>query len=273
MTARRLPAATAALAAATALAVTGCSSSTSGQGSTAPARSGPSSSAAANPNGMPTDAVGLGRLMQSGVSGVKSAHVELSVTAAGQAITGGGDEQLSAGKLAALDITVDLPGTGSIEVISAGGRTYAKLPPALNKTGKPYVLVTPTSSNPTIRGLASSLQTGLSSASVGDYHTFVQAAESVRLRGSEQVAGVDTTHYSVVVNVDKLPDTVQGKQTLVAAGVTTIPVELWVDRQGRPVQVSENLSVGSQQITSKDVISKYNEPVSISAPPPGQVAS
>lgn len=262
-----------ALLAAGALALAGCASSaTAGHGSTGSAKPG-SSSSGANPNGMPTDAVGLGKLMQSAVTGIRSAHVELSVTAAGQAITGGGDEQLAAGRMVAMDITVDLPGTGSVELIVVGGKTYGKLPPALNKTGKPYVLVSPTSSNPTIRALASSLQTGLSSAAVSDYHAFVEAAQSLRLQGSDQVGGVATTRYSVVVDVDKLPDTLQGKQTLVQAGVATIPLQLWIDRQGRPVQVTENFSVQGQQVSSTVAISRYNAPVSITAPPPGQVGN
>lgn len=263
-----------ALATAALVAAAGCTSSaTSGHGSTAAGGTTAGSSAAPNPNGMPTDAAGLGRLMQSAVSGVKSAHVELHVDAAGQAITGGGDEQLDNGKLVAMDITVDMPSIGSLELIIVGDKTYAKLPPALNNTGKPYVLVTPTSKNPTIRALASSLQTGLSSASVGNYGSFVAAARALRLRGTEQVAGVETSHYSLEVDVAKLPAGVQGKETLQAAGVDTIPTDLWVDRRGRPIQISNHVTVQGQEVTSKTLVSKYDEPVSISAPPPGQVAT
>jgi hypothetical protein len=60
---------------------------------------------------------------------------------------------------------------------------------------------------------------------------------------------------------------------MTASGVTSIPLELYLDSQDRPVQVTENLTVQGQRVTSKNVISKYDEPVSISAPPPGQVGN
>jgi hypothetical protein len=210
--------------------------------------------------------------MRSGVGSVRSAHVQIDVNAVGQSITGGGDEQLHAGKVVAMEMTTNVPSFGSIELIVAGGKTYAKLPASLNKSGKPFVLVSPTSSNLTVRTLASSLQTGLSAASLDSYQAFVDAAGSLRSRGSERIAGVTTTHYAMTVKVADLPDSVQGKQTLQAAGVNTLPVDLWVDHRGRPIQVSENLSVQGEQVTSKAVITNYDEPVSITAPPPGQVA-
>jgi hypothetical protein len=121
--------------------------------------------------------------------------------------------------------------------------------------------------------LASSISSIQNSASVGSTTVFAKAASSVTPNGSDTINGVRADHYSVVVDVKKLPDTYPGKGALVSAGLTTIPVELWVDSKGRPVQVTEKISVSGQEATTKVGISKYNVPVSISAPPASQVST
>ena len=45
-------------------------------------------------SGMPTDAPGLSRLIDSAVAGESSAHLALNVTLLGQQLTGGGDQKL-----------------------------------------------------------------------------------------------------------------------------------------------------------------------------------
>jgi hypothetical protein len=58
-----------------------------------------------------------------------------------------------------------------------------------------------------------------------------------------------------------------------AAGITAIPVELYVDSAGRPVQITENLTVAGKKTTTSATISRYNQPVTISAPPASQVST
>jgi hypothetical protein len=268
-----------------AIVLAACTSSTSGTGSTgsnSPAGSTSSSSGASAagastgsvPAGRPTDAAGLGGLMQSAIAGVTSAHISLDVDAAGQKVTGQGDEKLSAGKLVAMDITEQLPGgTGSLRLIIVGGKTYAKLPPSLNKSTKPYVLVTAQSSNATVRQLASSLDSALSSASIGNVGAFITAAKTVKLVGEQTIIGVKTTHYSIVVDVAKLPADLPGKDALVSSGLKSLPLELYIDEQGRPIQVTEDFQVQGQSVSTHVTVSKYNQPVTVTAPPASQVST
>lgn len=251
-----------ALLAASALAA--CSSSTSGNGKTA----GPAAA-----SGTPTDAAGLGALLTSGVKSIRTAHIQLDIGLSGQSITGQGDEKLDAGKLVAFQVSEDIPGAGQIQIVIAGGKTYAKLPSSLNKSGKPWVLVSAGSSDPVIQQLATTIDSARSSASLGTVSEFVGAADSVKLKGPQTINGVPTTHYSVVVNSAKLPANFPGKDALTAAGLKTIPVELNVDSQGRPIQVTENIKVSGQAVSTKIVVSKFNQPVSISAPPADQVST
>ena len=253
MTARQ----TIALLALSGVLATGCTSSKSGGGA---------------PSGMPTTTDGLATLMQSGIAKATSAAFNLDVTIAGQALTGSGVEKLSNGQLTALDVSERLP-QGVVRVIMVDGKTYAKLPHSLNPSGKPYLPVTTDSSNVVIRTLADSLDSAVASASLGDIGVFAKAAKSIKVTGGATVQGVATTHYSMVVDLAKLPDSFPGKQPLISGGVQTIPLELDVDRQGRPIQVTEDFQAQGQKVHTKVVVTNYDKPVSITAPPANQIGS
>jgi hypothetical protein len=226
------------------------------------------------PSGAPTDAAGLSSFVQKAVAGITYAHINLDINFAGQSITGSGDEKISGKNLVGLDLTEKLPGgAGSIRIIVADGKTYAKLPPAMNTSGKPYLLVTKDSSNPIISQLAPSLDSALSSASLGSVSAFITAAKSLKIKGSESIDGVTTTHYSIVVQISKLPSTMPGRDALVASGLSTLPLELYIDHEGRPVQVTEDFKVQGQSVSTKVNVTEYNKPVSIKAPPANQVGS
>jgi hypothetical protein len=225
------------------------------------------------PSNAPTDAAGLSALVKSAVTDITSAHVEVGINLAAQELSGSGDEQLSAGKLVALDLTEQLSGVGDIRVIVADGKTYAKLPSSMNPSGKPYLLVSTNSSNPTIRQLAPYLDSVLSAVSPASFSVLAGAAKSVELKGSEPVDGVSTTHYSIQVEIAKLPATYPGKAELASGGVAVLPLELYLDSQGRPVKAIPHVTVQGQDVPISAQYSDYNKPVSIQAPPADQIGS
>jgi hypothetical protein len=250
----------AALLALPAVIVTACTSSGGGGGNNIP-------------SGMPTDPTALGSLLQSGLATMTSAHFDLGIKIAGQQLTGGGDEKVANGKLVALDLTETLPGLGPVRVILVNGTSYAKLPSALNSTGKPYLVVSPSSSNQYVRQLASSLDSALSAVALGGITDITSAAKSFDAKGTETIDGVQTTHYSIVVDVAKLPNDFQGKSAIQAAGLKTVPLELYVDRAGRPVRLIETLSAQGQTAVTTTTVTDYNKPVTITAPPSSQVGN
>lgn len=225
------------------------------------------------PSGMPTDAPALGTLLQSGLSTMTSAHFDLGIDIAGQQLTGGGDEKVTNGKLVALDLTETLPGLGPVRVILVNGTAYAKLPAALNSTGKPYLVVSESSSNQYVRQLASSLDSALSAVALSGITDITAAAKTFNVKGTETIAGVQTTHYSIVVDVAKLPNDFQGKSAIEASGLKTVPLELYVDSTGRPVRLIETLSAQGQTAVTTTTVTDYNKPVTITAPPSGQVGN
>ena len=266
-----------------AAALAGCTSTTNGHSSAAGATTAgttgappaSSSSGALSPSSATgsNSAAGLAAQLQAGVNSLNSARITVDLTAAGQVIHGAGVEKVTQGRVDALDLTEQVPGVGQLRILIVDGRTYAQLPGSLNPTGKPWVVVSPDSSIPTVRTLASSISSAQQSASLSTFTTLTNAATSIDVRGLDTVDGVATTHYSIVVDITKLPTGVLSQQQLASTGLRTVPVELWIDALGRPVKVSEAVTV--QNVTTSSVfhVGEFNRPVSIAAPPAGEIAT
>jgi hypothetical protein len=251
-----------------AIAVAGCSTSGAGH----PSGNGATSTASASPALPPaTDSAGLAELLRRGISAMSSVHLVLNVTTPSQAINSEGDAKLAGGTLQALDITEQQGSGDKRRLLIVGQETYAQLGGTANPAGKPWLLITPNSTNPTARNLATSLEAVRRSASLEHFTAFASAARSVTLVGKESLNGSPVDHYSIEVDVAKLPNDTPGRQPLLAAGITTLPFELYVDGQGRPVKATQDLTVQGQHTTTLIAFSKFNEPVSITAPPPDQV--
>lgn len=52
-----------------------------------------------------------------------------------------------------------------------------------------------------------------------------------------------------------------------------MPVDLWVDGQGRVVTTTTTQTVADQQITATNHVTGFNQPVTITAPDPADVAA
>ena len=210
--------------------------------------------------------------MSAALQSVSSVHVQIVTSLSGQPLTVGGDETLGDGKLTGYKFSETLPGsTTPLVLVFTGGKTYVQPPANLNDTGKPWILVSATSSNSFARTLATTLGQLQSSASIDSFGVLSQASSGLRTIGDETVGGVESTHYAFVVDVAKLPGSFSGKSALQQAGISSIPVDLWLDAQNRPVQAVQRISVSGQQTTTTIAISAYNKPVTITAPPADQV--
>ena len=249
-----------------ALAVAGCST---GSASHAPGNNSSASQAAP----APTDAAGLTDLLHRGIATVNTVHLVLNVTAPNQTINSEGDAKLAGGTLQALDITEQLGSVGKRRLVIVDNATYAQVPGAVNAAGKPWVSVNRDSTNPTVRNLAASLEAVRRSASLDHFSSFAAAAQTVQLVGKETIDGAPVNHYTVNVDVAKLPESTPGRQALLGAGITMLPIGLYVDDQGRPVKATQDLTVQGQHTSTVITLSKFNAPVSISAPPADQVST
>jgi len=155
-----------------------------------------------------------------------------------------------------------------------GTQIYAKLPAGLSAANpnQPWVLADANSSDPIVRTLGTTVESVLSQSSLNTYSGLASAATSVKVDGSDSFDGTPATRYSIVVDINRLAADNPVRQLLLGAGLTTIPIDIWLDSQQRMIQFTEALTISGQATTTKVTISKYNQPVSISAPPADQIA-
>jgi hypothetical protein len=226
--------------------VSSCSSSghqTSGTGpATRPASSAPSSTGAAAVT--PAE---IASMMQAGVAGVSSAHLTWETMA--------GDV---------------------IRMLVVDGRAYVNVVSGPDATGMTWILASPTSKNPTLKSLAGSIASAQQSGAADAYGVFVLAARSAKKVGTEHIAGQPTTRYTVTVDLRKVHSpliTTQMRQVMAEAGISTIPLDLWLDDHGRPLKVVDVIAADGQRATNTVTLTKYNEPVTITAPPAADVVT
>jgi len=209
-------------------------------------------------------------------STVTSAHITMVSKLGNKTVlTAEGDEKAAGGKLSAMRLNEQI-GSSNVTILLVDGALYVKLPGTLNKSGKPWEKATAGSSNPVLKQLASTLSSIQQSASLDQYRSMAQAASSLKTIGTEQVNGAAATHYSLTVDVSKIHGaafTPAAKAALAQARITKIPVDVWVDSHNRPVKMSEKFTVKGQIVSFTATISRYNQPVTITAPPASQVST
>lgn len=218
--------------------------------------------------GTPVQPAVLAGRLQHALAGARSVHIRLSTAVTGSStITGSGDVALDKGTISAADITEALPnGLGSVRLVVAGGRTYARLPAGLAPKGTPWTLLSTSSTQPLVAQLATTVDSVLSVASPATVVTFVRSASSVRLLGPASLDTVPTRHYRVLVDPSRLPS------SLSSGSAASVPIDLYTDRSGRPVRLRGSLALGGAQVTPTVTLSDYGKAVSISAPPASQVS-
>ncbi len=109
------------------------------------------------------------------------------------------------------------------------------------------------------------------------------AATDITQAGTEQVNGESTTHYTATIDVAKAAEkegaNSQQLQKLSDAGISTLPVDVWVDGEGRIARLSLSYAgasnsdgplAGANVKATVDYLD-YGQPVDIQAPDASQV--
>lgn len=247
----------------TVLTAAGCTSS----GSKPAATSGPTSMPGAGTGS--TSAASLAAKITKGLAGVTSAHLAVDAGGLGGASTG--DFTFANGKATGSDLMVSAGGD-QVEVVTTGGTSYAKLPAGQNTSGKPWVQVTADSKNEFVRGLAATLPLNQAVGSLDQLTAVIAGATAVRDKGAATVGGAAAHRYGLTITpAAGSSSELQG--LLAQLGTKSLPVDLWLDRTGRPVRVVLSIDLAGESIPFDVTISKYDAPVTITAPPADQVSS
>jgi hypothetical protein len=192
----------------------------------------------------------------------QTAHLEAKVSAQGQKISMAGDMQM------AKDVAFDLSMTsaamgGDARFILVDKVIYLKMP-GLTQSDK-FIKVDAGHGNDPVAQMFSQMMGQLDPSKA--FQAF-DAITSLKERGSQEIDGVETTHYTVAVDTQKALKA-QGMAGQVPASQMpkTIEYDVWVDGE----HLVRKLRMDIQGSTVDMGLSQWGEPVDIAAPPSSQV--
>lgn len=175
-------------------------------------------------------------------------------------------------------------GATQISEVLTGDTLYMKIPALSSELGgKPWAKV----SLGTMGSLGSTLQSLVDSAKNTDPAAQLQpllASGDLKKVGTETVDGVQATHYAGTVDPATAFSSSQAaknltpaqisqiKSMLSSAGVTTEKIDVWVGSDGLPVEetIDMTTAAGAEKIDLH--MSGWGQPISVAAPPAGQVS-
>lgn len=103
--------------------------------------------------------------------------------------------------------------------------------------------------------------------------SYLRGSGKVREVGKESVEGAETTHYKVVVDLEKAVARSDAatreslRRVIKASGAKTLPIDVWVDGKGyvRRVQYAQRASGQAVKVTMD--LHDYGKPVTVKPPP------
>jgi hypothetical protein len=229
-----------------------------------------SSSPASQPSSSPraVDVHALASRMRSGLSGLATAHIAVDAGPLGGSSSG--DFRYANGSATASRIFLG-SGDQQTEVITVGSTSYAKLPQGENTSGKPWLKVSATSSNQYLRGVSDALGVASAAGSIPAVADIVDSATAAHDKGATSVNGVAAHMYSIDVVPAQAPAGPLGS-LLQQLGQQTVPIQVALDQKNRPVRIAVEVRLGGLSTVVTITVSKFNQPVQITAPAPDQVA-
>lgn len=195
-------------------------------------------------------------------------------------ITGHGASDFGA-KASKLTMTSPM-GQGKIQVRRMGGSVYMKLPGkvagSMMPEGKTWMSMD-TSKMGMRPGMTGGFGGGSATSPMRPLK-YLRGVSKVSKVGTDTVRGTQTTHYKAKIDLDKVAEKMNGKAAQSMKKVKksldngTMPVDLWLDGQGRLRQEKVNLQMDAKgrQVTSKTKVQYFDfgAPVHVSAPPKGE---
>ncbi len=137
------------------------------------------------------------------------------------------------------------------------------------------------------QGFDFDLYSGFNQSDPSQVLQYLQSAGGVEELGTESIRGVKTTHYQALVDLTKVPELLPPEQQTALqqsyeqlidqTGEEVIPMDVWIDKQGRARRVSSRMSFGIASgmpgASMKWVMDLFDfgAEVDVSPPPPGQV--
>ncbi|HXJ63105.1 MAG TPA: LppX_LprAFG lipoprotein [Actinomycetota bacterium] len=227
-----------------------------------------------------------------------------------QLLAGSADKSTASTAKLALDVSVDVPGQGSVEITGSGAFDYANNRGVITEhipstAGQPaqtievrtigdtvYVKAPGLSADkPWVKTDTSTFNAQNGGAAASDPTQFLDylrgSSNSVTDEGTDTVRGVHTRKMKAVLDLQKAAEKLPAdqrkavEQAIQQLGTSTIPAEVWIDDQGRLAKMTFSVGTpsgasgsgggGSLDLTFE--LFDYGAPVNVTAPPPSEVSS
>jgi hypothetical protein len=167
---------------------------------------------------------------------------------------------------------------GGMQEIVSGSGIYLKMSQLAKQTGKPWIEI-PASDLSKVSGASFSqlLQNGSNDPLV--QAQMLSSSKNVKKVGTATINGVPTTEYTgtypITAGLAKLPAASRAKiaSQLQAMGLTTEHFTVWLDDQQQVRKVVSSAKGTSEQVASTVVVTSVNKPVSVAIPPKSQIAT
>ncbi|GAA3572445.1 hypothetical protein GCM10022222_65790 [Amycolatopsis ultiminotia] len=185
-----------------------------------------------------------------------------------------------------LTMTTDYVGE-PLELRLVDRALYAKVPDGARDQvtgGKPWVQVSPDGNDPFSQVLGGSLTQLAEQNDPGRTLTQVRTAGTLAASEDTRFGNTPAEHYHLTVDLAKLGSELPAglpadAMARLAGRGTTVPLELWLDQQHRPLQLVLDLSPvlqaagepGDARITAR--YSGWGTPVTVAVPPAGEVGT
>lgn len=193
-----------------------------------------------------------------------TARFAVTVAFGAQRSTGQGEVDLSTSPPAS-HVTQEVAGAGRTEAILVGGKLYLKSP----QFGAKYLEIDPTDKT----GPGALLGSMGATADPGRVLKAMDAAAKVTAKGTEQVGGVSTTHYRVVVPRDALVKALGTDPRVAKVLPPQVAYDMWVDDQDLVRKQTGVVTVASNTVTTTTTFRDFGKPVTIKAPPSSQTTT
>ncbi len=223
--------------------------------------------------GLPSTSAQLSAFIARGIRSLRSLEVSLSVTTSRRSLTAFGQEVVRNGVVTDVALTETIPDFGALSLVIKDGVYYARLPLTQRTSEKDWVLVRPDSSSSVVRSIYAPLHKSVRTAALSLGVLFARATTRLRFLGHQRLDATATSHYALAVALRRLPRAYPDRDALIAAGVSSMPAEVWVDGRGRPRLITDQIAVHGVTIDTEVRLRQFDAPVSVKAPPRARIAT